>query len=155
MKEQPLVDNRYLLEKFPGKGGWTYALIPEILQDKHSHFGWVRVKGTIDGVEINSYHLMPTGNGHLMLAVKAAIRKKIGKEQGDWVHVVLYPDNAPVEIPDELLVCLSDVPEALNRFNTLNEGEKKQIIEWIYEAKKEQTRIDRMARTINKLIGIG
>lgn len=48
IKEEPLVDKEYLLEKFPGKGGWTYALIPKILQDKHSHFGWVIVNGSID-----------------------------------------------------------------------------------------------------------
>ena len=30
IKEEPLVDKEYLLEKFPGKGGWTYALIPKI-----------------------------------------------------------------------------------------------------------------------------
>ena len=33
MEVKPLVNREYLLEKFPGKGGWTYALIPEILQD--------------------------------------------------------------------------------------------------------------------------
>jgi hypothetical protein len=26
--EKPLVNKEYLLEKFPGKGGWTYAAIP-------------------------------------------------------------------------------------------------------------------------------
>ena len=36
MEEQPLVDKEYLLEKFPGKGGWTYAMIPEVLQDPHA-----------------------------------------------------------------------------------------------------------------------
>jgi len=39
--DKPLLNKKYLLEKFPGKGGWTYAAIPEILQDKHSHFGCV------------------------------------------------------------------------------------------------------------------
>lgn len=29
--EKPLVDKDYLLQKFEGKGGWTYAEIPEIL----------------------------------------------------------------------------------------------------------------------------
>ena len=56
MKVKPLVNREYLLEKFPGKGGWTYALIPEILQDKHSHFGWVIVNGSIDGYEIKKFH---------------------------------------------------------------------------------------------------
>ncbi|MEY3398621.1 MAG: hypothetical protein RL220_1215, partial [Bacteroidota bacterium] len=83
-KNIALVDKAYRLEKFPGKGGWTYARIPEILQDKHSPFGWVRVKGSIDDVEFSSYHLMPMGNGQLFLPVKADIRKKIGKKEGDW-----------------------------------------------------------------------
>ena len=39
--EKPLVDKDYLLEKFQGKGGWTFAKIPEILQNKHSPFGLV------------------------------------------------------------------------------------------------------------------
>ncbi len=41
--EKPLVDKLYLLEKIAGKGGWTYTTIPEIPQDKHSSFGWVKV----------------------------------------------------------------------------------------------------------------
>ncbi len=44
---KPLVDKKYVLEKISGKGGWTFARIPEILQDKKSPFGWVKVRGTI------------------------------------------------------------------------------------------------------------
>lgn len=72
---KPLVNKKYLLEKFHGKGGWTYARIPEILQNKKNTFGWVKVKGSIDGYEIKKCHLMPMGNGKLFLPVKAAIRK--------------------------------------------------------------------------------
>ena len=49
---KPLVDKKYLLEKFSGKGGWTFARIPEILQNKNAPFGWVKVRGTIDGYKI-------------------------------------------------------------------------------------------------------
>ena len=77
--EKPLVDQDYLLQKMEGKGGWTYAAIPEIVQDKHAYFGWIKVRGTIDDYEIANYHLMPMGNGQLFLSVKAEIRKKIGK----------------------------------------------------------------------------
>lgn len=63
--EKLLVNKKYLFEKFPGKGGWTYATIPEDLQDKRAHFDWVRVKGSIDGYEFKNYHLMPMGNGSL------------------------------------------------------------------------------------------
>ena len=71
--EVPLVDKDYLLERTPGNGGWTYAPIPEVPQDKKAPFGWVKVKGSIDGVEIKKHHLMPMGNGELGLSECVAI----------------------------------------------------------------------------------
>ena len=149
---KPLTDKKYLLEKFPGKGGWTFAKIPEIAQDKKAHFGWVKVKGSIDGFMISKYHLMPMGNGYLFLPVKAEIRKKIKKKEGDYVHVILYPDNEPLEIPEEMILCLNEEPQALIFFNSLSESEKKYYILWVYSAKKEETKITRLAKTINKLL---
>lgn len=149
---KPLTDKKYLLEKFPGKGGWTFAKIPEIAQDKKAHFGWVKVKGSIDGFMISKYHLMPMGNGYLFLPVKAEIRKKIKKKEGDYVHVILYPDNEPLEIPEEMILCLNEEPQALIFFNSLSESEKKYYIQWVYSAKKEETKITRLAKTINKLL---
>lgn len=149
---KPLVDKLYLLEKHPGKGGWTYARIPEISQDKKAHFGWVKVRGTIDGFEIRKYHLMPMGNGMLFLPVKAEIRKHTKKKEGDYVHVILYPDNEPLDIPEEMLMCLQDEPDALAFFNSISESERKFYIQWIYSAKKEETKIDRLAKTINRLL---
>jgi len=146
-----LVNNRYLLEKFAGKGGWTYAAIPEILQNKENPFGWVRVKGSIDGFEFNAVHLMPMGNGRLFLPVKAIIRKKIGKKEGDHVQVVLYADDQPVEIPAELEHCLLDEPVLHKTFLSYTSAEQKAFIDWIYAAKKEETRIQRIAATLNKL----
>lgn len=149
---KPIVDKQYILEKFPGKGGWTFARIPEIKQNKKAPFGWRKVKGTIDGVEISKYHLMPMGNGNLFLPVKAEIRKKIKKTVGDFVHVILFPDNDPLEVPEEMLLCLEDEPEALQFFNSLTESEKKYYVQWIYSAKKEETKVDRLAKTINRLV---
>jgi hypothetical protein len=149
---KPLVDKKYTLERFEGKGGWTFARIPEIPQDRKAHFGWVKVRGTIDGYEIRKYHLMPMGNGSLFLPVKAAIRKKIKKGVGDKVHVILYPDKEPLEVPEEMLLCLQDEPKALTFFNSLSESEQKFYIEYIYSAKKEETKIDRMAKSINRLV---
>lgn len=149
---KPLVDNKYLLEKFQGKGGWTFVRIPEIPQDKHAYFGWVKVRGTIDSFEIRKYHLMPMGNGQLFLPVKAEIRKKIKKQEGDHVHVILYPDDEPLETPEEMLLCLKEEPKALAFFKSLTESEQKFYIQWIYSAKKEETKINRLAKTIDRLL---
>jgi hypothetical protein len=148
---KPIVNKKYILEKFQGKGGWTFARIPEIPQDKKAHFGWVKVRGTIDGYEIRKYHLMPMGNGKLFLPVKAEIRKKIKKDVGDYVHVILYPDNEPLEVPEEMILCLQDEPAAWKFFNTLSESERNFYVEYIYSAKKEETKIDRLAKSIDRL----
>lgn len=148
---KPLVNKKYKLEKFPGKGGWTFARIPEIAKDKSQPFGWVKVRGTIDGVEIKKYHLMPMGNGQLFLPVKAEIRKKIRKEEGDTITVILYPDNDPLEIPDEFSICLQDEPNAREFFFSLSEGEQKYYLNWIFSAKKEDTKVSRMAEAVTRL----
>jgi len=149
--EKPLVNKEYLLEKCLETGGWTYTIIPEILPDPKAPFGWVKVRGSIDGFEIKKYHLMPSGNGTLMLFVKAEIRKKIKKQAGDYVHIILYPDNEPLEIPEELLLCLQDDAKALQFFNSLNENEQHNYVKWIYSAKTEQTKVDRIAKTLDRL----
>ncbi|MBT1700459.1 DUF1905 domain-containing protein [Fulvivirgaceae bacterium PWU4] len=149
---KPLVDKKYKLEKFPGKGGWTFARIPEVLQDKHSPFGWVKVRVIIDGFEIKKYRLMPMGDGKLFLPVRADIRKKIGKKEGDVVHVVLYPDNEPLEVPEEMMLCLRDEPAALKFFTSLSEDEMSSYIKWVYAAKSEKAKVDRLATTINRLV---
>lgn len=149
--EQPLIDKEFLLEKYPGKGGWTYAAIPQVLQDKQAPFGWVKVKGTIDNYEIKNYHLMPMRNGRLFLPVKADIRKKIGKKEGEVIKVVLYADNDPIEIPQELLLCLQDDPIVHKTFLSYTDREQKAFIDWIYSARTDETKVERIARTIDKL----
>ncbi|MDR0332968.1 MAG: YdeI/OmpD-associated family protein [Dysgonamonadaceae bacterium] len=150
--EKPLVDKTYLLQSFAENGGWTYTIIPEIAPDKNARFGWVKVRGSIDGYEIKKYHLMPSGEGTLMLFVKAEIRKKIKKQAGDTVHIILYSDNEPLKIPEELLFCLQDEPKALTFFNSLNEREQHQYIKWIYSAKTDETKVDRIAKAIERLL---
>lgn len=152
MKPKALVNKRYPLQQFPGKGGWIYAAIPEIKADKKNPFGWVRVKGSVDGVPISHYHLMPMGNGQLFLPVKAEIRKQIRKKAGDWITVELFPDNGPVNVPDELLQCLKDEPAALKKFNAMPDQEKIAAIKYIYAVKKEETRAARIIKLTRSLL---
>ena len=153
MKEQiPLVDKEYLLEKFPGKGGWIFARIPEIQPNERTPFGWVRISGTIDNFEIRSYNLQSMGNGKLFLPIKTEIRKKIKKKEGDYVRIILFEDNLPTEITDELKQCFMDEPKALETFLSYTNTEQKTIIEWIYSARTDKIKITRIVETINKIV---
>ena len=152
IEDKLLVDSEYLLQKFPGKGGWTYAEIPEIAQNKNNPFGWVKVWGSIDGYELKHYKLMPMGNGRLFLPVRTEIRKKIKKEAGDFVRVVLYLDETPYAIPEEIKECFTHESKTTwDNFNKLTEGEQKTYIDWIYDARTDDTKTNRIVAMMDRL----
>lgn len=149
--EKPLIDKEYTLQKIDGKGGWTYVEIAEIQAEKKGPFGWVRVRGTVDAHEIRGYNLMPMGQGKLFFPVKAEIRKKIKKQVGDTVRLILFADDLPTEIPDELIECLQTEPDLYKKFMAFTDGEKKGFIDWIYSAKTNETRAGRIVKTLEKI----
>ena len=149
--ETPLVNKQYLLKKYSGKGGWTFAVIPDIPKDKHAYFGWVKVRGSIDGYEIKNFHLMSMSDGMMFLPVKAEIRKKIGKNDGDWVHIILYSEQLPHVNHEDFMICLQDEPIALQNYLNKSDDEQKAFIDWIYSAKNDELKIERIAESLNKL----
>lgn len=147
---KPLVKKRILLQKFPGKGGWTYARLPGVKPDPHAHFGWIKVRGFIDDFEIRQYHLMPMGNGELFLPVRAEIRKKIKKTAGDTVQVVLYRDEDEIYIPEELQACLDLDPDAKRSFQNLSKDQQREVVQYIYKLKDPANRAERIADLMKK-----
>ncbi|HLP55005.1 MAG TPA: YdeI/OmpD-associated family protein [Fluviicola sp.] len=151
--EKPLIDGDYLMERYPGKGGWTYVVLPGVPRERKTPFNWTTVRGRIDAYELEHYTLMPIKGGGLFLPVKAEIRKKIKKEAGDTVRVVLYPETRPLGVPEEWIECMKLQPPAYERFSALSQSAQKQLINWIYEAKTEETKVKRMAEGIERLVG--
>jgi hypothetical protein len=147
-----ILDKDCILDKFPGKGGWTYAAIPEVRPDPKAPFGWVQVNGFIDHVSINKVKLMPKGDGTLFLPVKKSWRKSLQKKYGDIVRIKLKPDNTPIKIPEEIKACLIMESEKMwNSFNSLRESTRKAYLDWIYEAKGEDTKARRILKMMNDL----
>ncbi len=149
---KPLVNKIYEIEKYPGKGGWSYVVIGNIPPGTKRKSGMVRVSGTIDDYAIEKYNLMPMRDGNLFLPIKNEIRKKIGKQEGDKVHIILHEDLLPLELPEEWKMCLEDEPDAFKMFRSLSDAEQKHYLDWIYSAKKTETKINRMASAITKLL---
>lgn len=154
MSKAPLIEGTFLLEKIPGKGGWTYVRLPGVSSDYRGKFGTVKVSGTIDEYELLSYSLMPIRDGGLFLPVKSEIRKKTGKKEGDKVYIKLYADaeNLPATTAEDLLVCLQDEPGAYQIYQSYTETERNAFLDWIGSASQDELRVQRIAQTIDMLL---
>lgn len=151
-QETPIIDAELLLEKFPGKGGWTYAEVPTNLPIKRENFGWVKVKGKIDDYEISDYSLAPMKGGKLFLPVKGEIRKKINKQAGDYVKVLLFMDNSVFVVPEEILESLKVDEGAYHRFMKLTSGKKREFVKWIYAVKRVESQANRILQMMETLL---
>jgi hypothetical protein len=82
-----IVEGKFILERFSGKGGWTYIKLSGQLSTSGKAFGMMKISGPIDDYTFEGKHLLPMGNGYVFMPVAKPIRKVIGKEEGDEVEI--------------------------------------------------------------------
>ena len=132
-------------------GGGAFVEVPF---DVETAFGSKKpkVKATFEGVPYRGI-LTRMGTEHHLLIILKEIREKIGKTFGDEVKITVEPDTEPrvIEVPAELKKAFRTEKEAKAFFDRLSYTHQREYVMWINEAKKEETRQNRIVKAIEML----
>ncbi len=92
-------------------------------------------------------------SGQFVLALNAENRTAAGVAAGDVVTVRLEVDGQPREVvvPDDLAAALSEDRVAGEAFERLSFTHRKEWARWVTDAKRPETRVSRIERTVSEL----
>ncbi len=132
-------------------GGGAFVEVPF---DVEEAFGSKRpkIKAMIEGVPYRGILTRMGGDHHLLIILKE-IREQIGKTFGDEVKITVEPDTEPrvIDVPAELKNSFKTEKEAKAFFDKLSYTHQREYVMWINEAKREETRLNRIVKTIQML----
>ena len=91
--------------------------------------------------------------GRYYLPIRREIREACGLAPGMPVEVTLTLDDEPrqIEIPDDLAAAFAGDPGAQDAFDRLSFTHRREYVEWVTSAKREETRTRRVAQTLEML----
>ena len=132
-------------------GGGAFVEVPF---DVEAAFGSKKpkVKALIEGVPYRGTLVRMGTECHLLLILKS-IREQIGKTFGDEIKVSVEVDvdERVAVVPAELKRAFQSNKDAKAAFEKLSYTHQKEYVTWINEARKAETRQDRIVRTIARL----
>jgi bifunctional DNA-binding transcriptional regulator/antitoxin component of YhaV-PrlF toxin-antitoxin module len=125
----------------------------ELPFDVKERFGKARapVRGTVNGTDYRT--TVAVYGGVPLIGFRRELRERAGIEIGDEVEVTVELDEEPrtVELPPALKEALDADEEARATFDGLSYSHRREYAEWIAEARRDETRERRVARTLEKL----
>ncbi len=133
------------------KGAWYFIEFPHDVQELFGTRAAVRIKGELNGMEIDRA-LMPTKSGCHLIALSGALRKLLKVREGDPVKAVIWknPDQDELDVPEELAETLDFIPEFKAGWERITIGRRRGICHWINSGKSVQTRAKRVAETLKR-----
>jgi hypothetical protein len=138
-----------MAERFEGTlephGSGTLLAVPF---DVRAVFGKARapVRGTVNGYPFRT--TVAVYGGRYFLGFRREIREAAGFDDGDRLSIVLELDDEPrtVEAPPELAAALAADSEAREAFDRLSYTHRREYVEWVSGAKREETHRARLER---------
>jgi hypothetical protein len=139
------------LQAAPIGTGGAFVSFPYDVEKEFGTRGRVPVHASINNIPYTG-SLMQCGGPYHMLGILKSIREQLGKNLGDSVSVEVWKDEAvrTVDIPAEFAALLKK-EKVLPVFEKLSYTHRKEYCRWITEAKKEETRARRLAKSVEML----
>jgi hypothetical protein len=132
-------------------GGGAFVEIPF---DVEETFGKKRVPilATIEGENYRGTLVRMGSECHMLIILKE-IREKIGRSFGDEVRVTIEEDREErtVELPADFAALLAEHPDAGEFFQKLSYTHRREYVQWIESAKREETRGSRIVKAVEML----
>jgi hypothetical protein len=128
------------------KEGMLYAVeIPKVISANLDIKGHLPVRGLADNIPFKGVCVPRRGN-RFIIFLNTDTRRKINKTEGDFVEMQIEydPDSRDLPVPEDVEIILSENQEILEEFMNLTPLLKREITQFITEAKKEETRLKRI-----------
>jgi hypothetical protein len=132
---------------------WTFLVLPKEASAKLPSRGMVSVEGTFRGAAFAAT-LEPDGQGGHWLKVDRKLREAAGAEAGDEVVLEITPAAVEPEptVPADLRKALAAAdPKARAAWSDITPAARRDWIQWIESAKREETRRKRIANGCDML----
>ena len=131
----------------PGPG--AVVVVPFAVKEVFGS-GRAPVTGTINDHPFRTTTMRYGGTDYL--GFRRELREAAGVEIGDDVDIELEPDTDPrrVAVPDDLASALAS-SGLRERFDSLSFTHRREYVEWIEEAKREDTRSRRVGQAVERL----
>jgi uncharacterized protein YdeI (YjbR/CyaY-like superfamily) len=141
------------LERLPGALQWTIVRLPFDITQVWPQRNRMRVKGTIDGIQIRTSLLPLTGAGQMLL-VNKQMQKQAHISAGDTAEIFLEPDleERLPKIPPELAKLLKQHRDLKNFYDQLNPSARSDIGKWISAPKSAESRTRRAGQLAERMM---
>ena len=132
---------------------WTFLTLPQEASARLPSRGMTSVEGTFNGCAFQAT-LEPDGQGGHWLKVDRKLREAAGAEVGDVVSLEIAPvaEEPEPRVPAGLRHALAAAdPKARAVWSDITPVARRDWIQWIESAKREETRVKRIASACDML----
>ena len=136
-------------------GSWTFLVVPKNASAKLPSRGMTAIQGTLNGVAFQAT-LEPDGQKSHWLKVDRKLSEAARADAGDVVTLEIAPaaEEPEPELPADLRKALATAaPKARKLWLDITPVARRDWIQWITSAKREETRVRRIKNACSMLAG--